>query len=188
MADITGLLLAAGASRRFGGNKLLALYRQRPLVLHSAAALSPCRRIIAVIRPDDLELQQVLQTAGIETLINQHAEAGMGTTIGCGVGATADSDGWCILAADMPNVPAEITARIVTALGDGAALVAPFHAGKRGHPVGFARNFAAALQSLQGDQGARSILAKHAPDLVQLDTGSEGIFEDIDSPEQLVRY
>ena len=66
MAGITGLLLAAGFSRRFGGDKLLALIDDQPLIAHSAGSLSPCDRIIAVVRADDQALQAVLKNLHID--------------------------------------------------------------------------------------------------------------------------
>ena len=102
MPDITGLLLAAGSGRRFGGNKLLAELKGKPLVLHAATSLSPCDHLIAVVRKEDRALQQILQAADIPFVINPEAEQGMGRSIACGVQASVTSDGWCILPGDMP--------------------------------------------------------------------------------------
>ena len=52
MAEITGILLAAGAGQRFGGDKLLASLAGEPLIAHSARALAPCDRVIAIVRDD----------------------------------------------------------------------------------------------------------------------------------------
>jgi molybdenum cofactor cytidylyltransferase len=185
MAEITGLLLAAGQGRRFGGNKLLAHYRHRPLVLHSAATLSACDRIIAVVRADDAALQQLLNASGIETVINPQAELGMGGSIACGVKASNSSDGWCILPADMPNVPGMMTNLIILALQNGAPLAAPYYRGTRGHPAGFQRRFKEALQTLNGERGARAIFEQHDEKIVRFDTDEPGVLEDIDTVEQL---
>lgn len=185
MAEITGLLLAAGQGRRFGGNKLLAHYEHRPLVLHSAATLSSCDRIIAVVRAEDTALQLLLNAAGIETAINPQPERGMGTSIACGVQASNNSDGWCILPADMPNVPLMITDLLIMAMQNGATLTAPYYRGSRGHPVGFGRRFKDALQALDGARGARGILEQHDEKIIRIDTDEIGVLEDIDTVEQL---
>ena len=57
MAKITGVLLAAGASQRYGANKLTETLEDEELVLHSVRALEPCDRIIAVVRKGANELQ-----------------------------------------------------------------------------------------------------------------------------------
>jgi molybdenum cofactor cytidylyltransferase len=185
MADITGILLAAGASRRFGANKLLAPLGACALVLHSAAALAPCHRLLAVIREDDRDLQLMLRCAGIETVSNARAARGMGTSIACGVQASAHSDGWCILPADMPQVTPATTRRIIEALHSGAALAAPFYRGRRGHPVGFAAAFSAQLGGLDGDVGARTIVQQHAEQLWRVEVKDAGVIRDIDTPAQL---
>lgn len=187
MAEITGLLLAAGQSRRFGGNKLLAQYRHQPLVLHSAASLSPCDRIIAVVRADDTALQKLLENAGIESAINARAERGMGSSIACGVKASHGSDGWCILPADMPNIPFRVTQLLMLALHNNAALAAPYYRGIRGHPAAFDHSFFEALQALDGDRGARAILEQHGEKIVRLDVDEAGILEDIDTPRELAQ-
>jgi len=187
MADITGLLLAAGTSSRFGGNKLLADLDAQPLILHSAKTLLVCDKTIAVVRAQDQELQGVLQGAGINVVINPHAGDGMGSSIAAGIKASGDSGGWCILPADMPAIQSSTARAVVDALRGGAALVAPFYQNQRGHPVGFGKALEQRLASLSGDQGARKILAAHAGQLNRLTVDDPGILQDIDKPEDLQR-
>jgi molybdenum cofactor cytidylyltransferase len=182
MHDITGLLLAAGASQRYGSNKLLAELNGQALILHSARALSDCDRVIAIVREGDHALHQVLQQAGIEWVVNPDAEAGMGRSIAAGVKASEASHGWCILPADMPAVRPATTQSIVTALQGGAPIVAPFYRDQRGHPVGFGAEFKDELLALSGDTGARTILAAHPDQLIRLEVADAGILHDIDTP------
>jgi molybdenum cofactor cytidylyltransferase len=186
MADITGLLLAAGVSERFGSNKLLANLDGQPLVLHSAKTLKACEMTIAVVRANDHRLQQLLQQAGISIVINHRAEDGMGSSIAAGVKASRESDGWCILPADMPAIQKSTTQVIVDALRGGAQLAVPSYQTHRGHPVGFSKLFGNRLELLNGEIGARSILAAHPDQVVRLAVDDPGILQDIDRPEDLL--
>lgn len=85
---------------------------------------------------------------------------------------------------DMPWVPAEVIARIADALGAHRA-AAPMHQGQRGHPVGFGWALLPALARLQGDVGARPILAQEA--VFPLPVDAPGTLRDVDVPADLVR-
>jgi molybdenum cofactor cytidylyltransferase len=183
MPEITGLLLAAGSSRRFGGHKLLTEIDGRPLVLHAAECLQDCDRLLAIVRSDDVPLQQCLHSAGIDTVFNPHADRGMGGSLVCGVAASASSDGWCILPADMPYIANTIGLRIVLALHQGASIAAPYYRGRRGHPVGFSQVYREQLLALDGDTGARKILARESQAVVRLEIDDAGILRDIDTPQ-----
>jgi molybdenum cofactor cytidylyltransferase len=187
MADITGLLLAAGASTRFGANKLTAPLDGRAMLLHAARALSPCDRIVVVVREGEDELQSLLQSAGLQTVTNEQAWRGMGSSIACGVSASQGSDGWCILPADMPRVSRDTTQRIVHALRNGAALVAPYYQHRRGHPVGFNKEFATSLAALKGEVGARSLVERHQDTLLRIETNDAGVVVDVDTAPELAR-
>lgn len=181
MADITGVLLAAGFSSRFGANKLLVEIDDQPLIAHSAAALSPCDRVIAVVRADDEVMQSELHSLGVDCVVNPQPERGMGYSIACAVNATSQSKGWCLLPADMPYVITSTTSRLVDALRTGAAMAAPLYQGKRGHPVAFSHRFVDALCALDGDSGARSILEQNAAQLTSITTDDAGVLVDIDT-------
>lgn len=185
MADVTGILLAAGFSSRFGSNKLLVELNGQPLIAHSASALTPCDRIIAVVRAGDEALQSVLNAQGIDCVVNTEPARGMGYSIACAVNATSQSSGWCILPADMPGLKASTTLQVIDALRAGAVLVAPWNQGRRGHPVGFGARFFDALAALDGDTGARHILQQYADLLTVINTDDAGVFNDIDTREDL---
>lgn len=184
---IVGILLAAGRGTRFGGPKLLApLADGTPLGVAAARSLcSAVPEVVAVVHPADRELRRQLVATGARLVECAEAEAGMGVSLAAGVGATAEADGWVIALADMPYIRVDSIDLLVRALTDGAALVAPCYRGQRGHPVGFGAEFGPALRALQGDRGARDLLARHADRLQCLEVDDPGILRDVDTPADL---
>ena len=185
MPDVTGVLLAAGQSERFGSNKLLAEIDHRAMILHAATALSPCEHLLAVVRPDDLPLQKLLTDASIGFVCNENAGRGMGSSIACAVAASSDSLGWCLLPGDMPYIQPSTTQRVAAALREGAAIAAPIYDGRRGHPVGFSNLFANELLALDGAAGARDIVELHLDQFVTINCDDKAVLVDIDTVEDL---
>lgn len=184
---IAGILLAAGASTRFGSNKLLhPLQDDTPLVL---AALRPLQaavdQVIVIVRPDDAALAQTLATEAARVVACPDAARGMGASLACGVRATPQAQGWLVALGDMPAVPSALIAQLAARLRAGAALVAPVCGNRRGHPVGFAREFFPALSELDGDTGARALLEAHAARLELIPTDAPGVLRDVDTPDDL---
>ena len=187
MVEIAGILLAAGSAERFGGNKLLhPLPGGAPVAVQAARhLLDALPNSIAVIRPKDEGLGDALAATGIRVIENPLASQGMGTSLARGVLATRDAAGWIIALADMPWIePATIDA-VAGRLRLGASMAAPARAGRRGHPVGFSREWREELCGLSGDSGARGLIEAH-PDVLELvETGDPGIFRDIDYLQDL---
>jgi molybdenum cofactor cytidylyltransferase len=186
---IVGILLAAGQGSRFGGGKLLAhLADATPVGLASARNLAAALdEVIAVVRPEDARLADVLRGAGIAVEPCATAWQGMGASLAHAVRASADADGWIVALADMPLVrPATIRA-VAQALEGGAALVAPEYRGERGHPVGFARVYRERLAALEGDAGARDIVRAERERMTLLPCDDPGVLADIDTALDLER-
>ncbi|BCB26746.1 hypothetical protein SKTS_16320 [Sulfurimicrobium lacus] len=184
---ITGILLAAGAGSRFGGDKLLVpLADGMPLGVKSGRnLLGGVDCAIAVVRPADRVLARLYEEAGLRVTYCPDAAAGMGASLACGVRAAADANGWLIALADMPYIHTDTIRAVTGLLRAGAALAAPRHQGRRGHPVGFAQAFFDELTSLGDDRGASSLLAAHASSLQYLDCDDPGILIDIDNRSDL---
>lgn len=213
-AGLAGILLAAGRGERFGGNKLLATVGStcngvsthapvRTGSLHPGTAVDAsgecigamaCRnllaalpRVIAVVRPDDAALAAALGAAGARIVRCANADAGMGASLACGVLATRNAAGWIVALGDMPWIEPATIARVAAAILEGAAVAAPFHLGKRGHPVGFGGACFAALTALAGDDGAKSIVAAHCDSLARIDVDDSGTVRDVDRPADIVK-
>jgi len=184
---ITGILLAAGAGSRFGGDKLLfPLADGVPLGVKSGRnLLDGVDCAIAVVRLADRVLARLYEEAGLRIAYCPDAAAGMGASLACGVSAAPDADGWLIALADMPFIRADTIRSVAGLLRAGASIAAPRHQGRRGHPVGFAKDFLHDLTSLGGDRGAASLLAVHASSLQHLECDDPGILIDIDNRADL---
>ena len=180
---IAGILLAAGASSRFGSNKLLHLLPNGvPIAVAAARNLKHAvAHSLAVVRPDDDALPQRLKAEGFEIIVCPRAEEGMSHSIACGVAATSDADGWIIALADMPFVSAQTFRTVVRGLEQRALITAPSFNGRRGHPVGFGRQLYKELIALDGDLGARNVLERHANEVKLFECNDDGIRRDIDT-------
>lgn len=191
---IVGILLAAGEGARFGGGKLLA---RLPSTSHGVSAGTPIgaaaamhmmaalNDVVAVVRPRDGMLERALVATGTRVVPCDRAREGMGASLACGVSASLDADGWVVALADMPWIAPTSIVAVADALRDGAEIAAAQFGGKRGHPVGFSRNYGSLLASLTGDEGARSIVAARQWALRLVDVGDPGVLRDVDLPSDL---
>ncbi len=191
-ANLRGILLAAGYSKRFGSNKLLQALPAGSPQAGTPIALAAARPFlevlpesIAVVRPRAQKLARILRDAGCNTVLCKNAGEGMGTSLAAGVRAAPDADGWVVALADMPFVRPETIRAVAKTLQEGASIAAPSFQGKRGHPVGFARRFYEELSSLRGDDGAREFLKQHPEWVTLLEVDDAGVLRDIDRPSDL---
>jgi molybdenum cofactor cytidylyltransferase len=187
---IVGILLAAGEGTRFGGDKLLAMLADgTPVGVMSARNLAAALpEAIAVVRPEDVPLAQLLDAAGIAVEPCPSAWQGMGSSLAHAVRARPDADGWIVALADMPKVRPETIRTVAAALEAGAQIAAPGYRGERGHPVGFSAVYGPRLAALSGDAGAREILRAERDRLVLLECEDPGVVADIDTVLDLERF
>jgi molybdenum cofactor cytidylyltransferase len=184
---ITGILLAAGTSQRFGGDKLLhTLPNGVPIAVASAQLLkASVDRALAVVNPQATRLAQLLEQMGLTVVTCPEAKHGMSHSLACGINASADAQGWVIALADMPFIQVATFYKVVHYLRQGTAIVAPQFQGQRGHPVGFQKQFRESLCSLSGDRGARTLLQQNA--ITLFPCHDAGILQDIDSYQDIRR-
>lgn len=187
---IAAIILAAGQGSRFravaGADKLLApcVGRDgvtRPVIEQVLLNLpSSVPRRCLVTAPERSEIIRLAQDYGCEVLLLN--SSGMGDSLAAAVSATRSADGWLVVLGDMPFVlPASIE-RVVEGLQTHAICV-PVQDGRYGHPVGFGRTFAADLQALCGDRGAKALFAGAAVREVQVN--DPGVLWDVDVPQLL---
>jgi len=186
---ICGILLAAGCASRFGSHKLLyPLPDGTPIGVAAARHLKHgVEHVMAVLRPDDFRLQDLLRAEGLDIVISEHAErGGISASLVAAINATANADGWLIALADMPWIQPQTVSTIASMLEHGADSAAPYYDGQRGHPVGFSRRFLPDLLNLTGDKGASDLLKTNI-DLLQIfHCDDAGILQDIDKPRDVL--
>lgn len=184
MPRLVGLLLAGGASSRFGGNKLAALIDGVPIGLRSARTLAAVMQEILVIVPPDKASTQALFEGEFPVSVCPDARVGIGCSIAHGVRQTSAADGWLIALADMPLIETGTIAAVKSALSR-SVIVRPCTGGRGGHPVGFGGDFASELEQLRGDSGAASVIARHPEAIISLDVADPGVLFDVDRPADI---
>ena len=107
---------------------------------------------------------------------------GVGDSIAAGVSARADASGWLLLPADMPCIRSSTLAAVAQALQTHAVAYAQYR-GRRGHPVGFGAELFSELAVLNGDEGARRLVARYPAQAVEID--DPGVLIDIDTVQDL---
>jgi len=184
---IQALLLAAGAARRFGSDKLTADLGGEPLVVRAARnLLAAGLPVLCVVRDAAGPVAALVRALpGAEVSLCPDAHLGMGRSLACGVCATRSADGWLVALGDMPAVTPGTIRTLARELDSGASIVAPQYRGRRGHPVGFARGWLPELLALEGDQGGRDLIAAHHDRLHLIATDDAGILLDVDEPGDL---
>jgi len=189
---IAGLVLAAGRSTRMGGpNKLLEEINGKPLVriVAEQALASRASPVIVVTGHQRERVERVLAGLPVTVVHNPDFADGLSTSLRAGIKAVPpDADGAIVTLGDMPQVRAKLIDRLIAAFDPerGALVVIPTIDGKRGNPVLWARRFFPDLLAVEGDIGARHLIAGYAEAVAEVAIEDAAALTDIDTPEALI--
>jgi len=186
---VAGVLLAAGAGRRFGMPKALVRLHGTLLVEHAdrvlhAADLAP---VVVVLGASAVEVRAAAHLPDSSLVDNPQWTTGMGSSLRTGLAAIAGTDvvAAIVLPVDTPGVTPDAVRRLAGLAAPDALARATYH-GQPGHPVLIGRDhWPAVAEQATGDAGARHYLATHRPVPVPCEDVATG--EDVDRPEDLPR-
>jgi molybdenum cofactor cytidylyltransferase len=189
--NVAAIILAAGRSTRMGGpNKLLAELGGKTLVrtVTEQALASKAQGVIVVTGHQAEQVEKALQGLKVKFVRNPDFAAGLASSVKAGVAAVPDhADGAVICLGDMPLISADLVDRLIEAFApdSGNLIAVPVSDGRRGNPVLWSRRFFNELMTLDGDIGARHLIAKHSEAVAEVPVEGRGAFLDIDTPQAL---
>lgn len=166
---VAGLLLAAGAGRRYGAPKALVRHGGRRLVEHALAALRDggCAPVVVVLGAAAAEVRASCDLPGAVVVDNPDWGTGMGSSLRAGLATLAGTPAAApvvavaVLLVDTPGVTAAAVRRLA-GHADPQALAVASYRDAPGHPVLLGRaHWAGVAAKAVGDAGARPYLATH---------------------------
>jgi molybdenum cofactor cytidylyltransferase len=188
---VAAIVLAAGRSTRMGGpNKLLAEIGGKPLVRIAVeeALGSRARPVIVVTGHQREQVEAALKDLDVTLVHNPDFALGLSTSLKAGIATVpTEADGAIVCLGDMPQVDASLIDKLITAFDPerGALVVVPSIEGKRGNPVVWSRRFFSDLVALEGDIGARHLIASYPEAVTEVPLSDRAALVDVDTPDAL---
>ena len=190
---ISGILLAAGESRRMGSPKALLAYQGQTFLERICTAFfdAGVDELIVVLGAWEDRLRPALpRHPALRTVVNPHYAQGQLSSLVCGLGALSpDSAAAVVNLVDHPLVrPETIAALMASFRTDPLPIIIATHQGERGHPVLFSRRVYAELLAAPLDKGAKTVVRKDPARVRQVPLDDPGIVADIDTPQDYGRW
>lgn len=179
---ICGLVLAAGAGVRFGGDqsKLLAVIDGRPVLewsVQAACSVPALERVVVVVGSRAEEVLASVELGRAEPVVCVDWADGQSASLRCGLRALRGASKIVVTLGDQPLLTPEVVALFVDQPGGTRAV----YDGRPGHPVVLGPDEISALSSLSGDRGARDLL-RGGP---TIEVGHICSGDDVDTPDDL---
>jgi molybdenum cofactor cytidylyltransferase len=183
-------VLAAGGSRRLGRPKQLLALAGQPLVRRAALAAlgSRAKRTFVVTGAHAGAVERALAGLAVECVRCAEWEEGLAASLRIGVGAALARDAGAsvlLLLADQPAVDSALLDRLIALHEGGHELAACHYGGELGVPALFAPRFARELLGLEGDRGAKSLLARERANVAAVEFAAGAL--DVDTPADWAR-
>ena len=191
---IGSIILAAGSSRRFGGDKrkssLPSGQRMLEESIHKAASVMD--KVLVVLRFGDLtfakELENTIDNPDVEFFCAPDSARGMAHSLANAIHHVKEWQAAMVFLGDMPFVQAETVESILAEYEFRKAhspIILPTKDGEQGHPVLFCSAYFEEIEKITGDKGARSVVDNHPDNVFTIEVQDPGVIRDIDTPQDL---
>ena len=189
---ISAIVLAAGQSKRMGGdNKLIKKYNKKYLINHIIGTLikSKVNKIIVVLGFQKLKVRKItVKNKKINFVYNKNYKSGMASSIKTGLKRVSKKNiGFLIVQADMPLISKNIINSICYAIKNNKKeIIAPTYKGKIGNPVGFKISIIKKLIKIRGDYGAKKMIQKNKIKLALIKVRSKSILKNFNTQKDFL--
>ena len=176
------VLLAAGRSLRYGGDKLAESIEGKTLL---ERALEIIRDVDAQRRVAVVSTQARAEAAhrmGVQPVMNGQPEAGISHSVRLGLEACTGMDAYLFMVGDQPWLRGESVERLLAAYARGGCTIACLGSGETmGNPVVFAARYLPELMALTGDAGGKRVARAHRDEVRVVQTDARELW-DMDQP------
>ena len=179
------ILLAAGNSKRFNGNKLLTIYKEKPIYMYIVEKVFDLKvnKIICVTQYE--EIREALLNTNINIVINDNSSLGISSSIKLGINFDKNADGYMFMVCDQPFISIETLNSVIDNFINGdKGIVCVGYGDNKGNPVIFSKKYINELLLLEGDNGGKRVLKRHLNDLKIVNVDNEVELVDIDTQEE----
>jgi len=188
-----GIILAAGASVRFGQPKQLIKLRDKYLIewVLDAALNSRLQTVVLVLGHEHRAILRALGTKadypGLNVVINPNYHDGQSTSLKAGLTCVRQAfSSVMYLLADQPLIDSDTIDRMLDQFHNSDKdICVPVFEGRRGNPTIFRQPIYEEIMMIDGDTGARNIIAKKTERVLYAEVEDPKCFFDIDSQEDL---
>jgi len=184
---ISAILLAAGQSKRMGGdNKLIKKYNKKYLINYIVGTLikSKVDKIIIVLGFQSRKVRKITaKNEKINFIYNKNYKSGISSSIKVGLKRVSKKNiGFLIVQADMPLISKNIINSICYVVKKNRKeIIAPTYKGKMGNPIGFKYSMVKILNKVKKDSGAKKIILRNKKKLGLIKVNSKSIFKDFNT-------
>jgi molybdenum cofactor cytidylyltransferase len=156
---VTGLVLAAGVSRRLGQPKQLLPYRGATLLDATLSAARGCQfdQLLVALGAASEQVRSAVDLGVVEVVENSEYSTGCGSSIGAALsGVDVRAEGLVLLLGDQPGISPRAVARLIADASSPMAVCR--YENSLGHPLWFRRDMFAELSHLHGDKAVWKLL------------------------------
>ncbi|WP_195467262.1 nucleotidyltransferase family protein [Clostridium sp. D43t1_170807_H7] len=182
------ILLAAGNSKRFNGNKLLAIYKNKPIYMYIVEKVVNLKinKIICVTQYE--EIKEALLNTNINVVMNNNSNLGISSSIKIGINFDKNADGYMFMVCDQPFISIQTLNSVIDNFIKGdKGIVCVGCGNNKGNPVIFSKKYINELLSLEGDNGGKVIIKGNLNDLKIVNINNRIELVDIDTQEEFVK-
>ncbi len=194
---ITGIVMAAGLSRRMGVNKLLLCIDNTPLIIRTLRIIEKSRlQQLIVVYSDPAVLEVIkdyekarthgqISNMEIKRVYNGQPARGQSESVKSGMyESDPGSKGYMFFVADQPFLNHQVINQIINTFTENPEhIVVPLYNRERGMPIIFPGKYRLDLLGVSGDKGGRSIIDQNAKGTIFLPIADPKIGEDMDTIE-----
>lgn len=183
---ITGIILAAGSSKRMGRQKLLLPLKDNTIIGKVIETVKRCKlygEILVVYQ--SVEVMVRTKEYDVKTVYNEKAEDGQSTSVIAGIrNSDSHTNAYMFIAGDQPFITVDIIEELIcTWKQNQTSIVIPKYDGKRGMPTIFPVSFKQELMNITGDTGGRTVIENNLDKVIFVDFSYSMAGFDIDTPE-----
>ncbi|MGA2986600.1 MAG: nucleotidyltransferase family protein [Terriglobia bacterium] len=189
---ITGLILAAGESRRMGRDKALLIYHGQSFLkaIIDNLGAAGIEKVTVVLGHHAEIIQQAVNLAAARVVVNHDYQRGQTSSLQLGLAAAAaDSPEAVILClVDHPAISTEVIGKLSERFElTHRPVLIPTHEGQRGHPIVISQELFSELLALPPEEAANTIIRKYRDATQFVEVADPGILIDVDDPETYER-